>query len=356
MKILYVKRHHAKPPRRVLRFRNWLTGLVLGQDGFFETSLHTAGRVTRVSLAELQTMPMRRRAAFDAIVVNAKSGLPLSSQSGRLATLDEHLKGFHAAALFVGTARAETMPPDCVLERFNVVFKREPYADPARYAISARNGDKIVPTHLSNPLQLFSTRLAGWNRLSSPDRFGWQTDPRHDVFFLGAVQACEFIQRQEAWQKVVDADLDRIGGLVIKPDEPVAPALAGQKVKRPDYLRMMLQSRVNLGLEGIGTFTFRHLETLFAGSFLLSNPTVRDQRLRAPLVDGEDYVCFDDLDDMIDKIRHYAAHDSERNRIAKNGRAAYERLHDVKAHAREIRVALDGASPGGKTQRVLPTA
>ncbi len=336
VKVLYVVRDRVAPGV-IERLRVSAWGLLDGQDGFFEAALHRASRVTRLSLAEVEALPRTRRRSFDAVVVNAKSGLDVNDPSAVSAFCGDYSC---PVVLFVGAARADVMPPDAALTPFHLVFKHEPFADPGRYRLGNVNADKIRPTHLSNPLHPLSWRLPWLDRHRSPRRFGWQVCPTTDVSFLGRLQDTQFFSRQESWSRVLQAGLEASGGLIQRRHMVPPERLAAAPMPRGRYLRQILETRVNLGLEGIGTFTHRHLEILWAGAFLLSNPAVRLQRLRTPLVEGEDYVAFDDHDDMIDKIRHYAARGAERIRIAQNGRRAYERLHDVRAHAAEIRAGL----------------
>jgi glycosyltransferase involved in cell wall biosynthesis len=68
--------------------------------------------------------------------------------------------------------------------------------------------------------------------------------------------------------------------------------------------------------------------------------------LRERIVAGRDYVFFDTLDDMIDKVRFYSKNDTARDQIARKGREFYEQLYDVGAHARELDAAL---FPGSST-------
>lgn len=324
------------------RLHRWSVGFLDGQDGFFEAALHAAAHVTRRTLAEALALPRAHLATFDAVVVNAKCGLPLTTPDG-LAPLADLLPD-RPLALFIGAARPGDMPDAGVLERADILFKREPWADPGRYALPARLTDRIVPTHLSNPLAPQRWR-APRRTQTAPRRMGWDVPARADVFFLGAPQRSRHHDRTAAWAAIRAApDLTAVGGLTVPPGSDVPAPLQARRMTKPAYLETMQSTRVNLGLEGIGPFTFRHLETLWAGAFLLSTPVIREQRLRAPLVEGQDYVAFDDLDDLVDKTRHYAARDAERLAIAKSGRAAYERLHDVPAHAAEIRAALTGAA------------
>ncbi|WP_068110351.1 glycosyltransferase [Tropicimonas marinistellae] len=339
MRVLYIIRDRSSRNVRK-RLHRWSVGFLDGQDGFFEASLHQAARVTRRSYAEAMAMPAAQRDAFDAVVINAKSGWPWARDP---AAARAALDGFRAPlALFLGQAQPDRMPPDRLLDPFRAVFKREPFADTDRYGLTPSNAAKIVPTHLSNPLVSMSYRFPGRNRTRPLARYAWEEPGTHDVFFIGTVNHDRLDERLNAWAAVAQSGLDRIGGLLPLAGvaEAVPPELVTAPLPKPAYLEAMMQSRINLALEGIGPFTFRHLEQFWAGAFTLSTPNIRPLRLRAPLVEGQDYVAFDGTDDMMDKIRWYLDHPEERIAIARNGRAAYERLYDTAAHAGEIRAAL----------------
>jgi len=338
MRVLYIIRDRTSRNLRK-RLHRWAIGFLDGQDGFFEAALHQAARVTRMSYAEALALPEARRNAFDAVVINAKSGWPWQDVPAAARVLDS----FRApVSLFLGHARPQEMIDDSLANRLKVLFKREPFADLGHYALSPANAAKIVPTHLANPMVSHSYRLLSRNRTRPLARYAWQETDDHDVFFIGTVNYNRFDERVAVWERIVGTDLRHVGGLLPKEgiEARVPPDLVTRPLPKQDYFKVMMRSRINLALEGIGPFTFRHLEQFWAGAFTLSTPHIRPLRLRAPLVEGQDYVAFDDMDDMMDKIRFYLANTEARDTIARNGRAAYERLYDVDAHAREIRAAL----------------
>ncbi|SNS75977.1 glycosyltransferase [Tropicimonas sediminicola] len=339
MRVLYITRDRSGRKIRK-RMHRWAIGFIDGQDGFFEAALHEAVRVTRMPYEQAIALSDTQRRAFDAVVVNGKAGLPW--QEDPSAALDALRPFNQPVSLFVGHAQPEVMPPDALLDRFKVVFKREPFADTGRYGISDANAAKIVPTHLANPMVSHSYRLKWRNRTRPLSTYAWQTPDEYDVFFIGTVSENRYVARIAAWEAVLGSDLTSIGGLLPKPEfkAQVPPALITDPLPKQEYREVMMRSSINLALEGIGPFTFRHLEQFWAGAFTLSTNTIRPLRLRAPLVEDQDYVAFDTIDEMMDKIRWYLEHDDARKTIAQNGRKAYERLYDVPAHAAEIRAAL----------------
>ena len=102
----------------------------------------------------------------------------------------------------------------------------------------------------------------------------------------------------------------------------------------------MLVSKVNLALEGLGEFTFRHLEIWCAGSFMISTKSIRDLTLPLNAREGEHFVVFEDIQDLRDKLLYYARNDHERERIAKAGRSMFLRDYDPVKHGEQLRKAV----------------
>lgn len=81
-------------------------------------------------------------------------------------------------------------------------------------------------------------------------------------------------------------------------------------------------SRINLNItlrsiqNGI---PLRAMDIMGAGGFLLSN---YQNDFSMHFREGQDYVCYDSLEDMMQKIDYYLQHDEERQAIARNGHAA----------------------------------
>lgn len=234
------------------------------------------------------------------------------------------------------------MAPNGVADGFDILFKREPFADLDRYELSNKNRTKLVTTLLSNQLLNMSWRFKNKNTDFTLPQYGYQHDKTHDVYFSGKLGPNRFDNRVAAWERVTTelGDLRLKGGLASNGQVEVPAHLKGELMAKPEYLQTLLTTKVNLALSGIGPFTHRHLELFYAGAFALSNNDIEPLWLRAPVAKGWDYAAFDTEDEMIDMIRHYVAHDAEREAIAKNARACFERLYDVPAHAIELRDAL----------------
>lgn len=81
---------------------------------------------------------------------------------------------------------------------------------------------------------------------------------------------------------------------------------------------------------GIVPITFRHLEILALGGFLLCSDEIRQISLPIPLVEGEHYIAYSDRDDLLNKIEWYLSHTKEREQIAKNGKALFFEFYTLK--------------------------
>jgi glycosyltransferase involved in cell wall biosynthesis len=107
--------------------------------------------------------------------------------------------------------------------------------------------------------------------------------------------------------------------------ELLARAYRGFPVFGLEYAKAIQLSKINLGLLYEGNtdctepdvITARSFEIPAAGGFMLHE---RTQVAEEYFEDGKECIFFDDLDDMIDKIRYYLDHDQERQAIALAGR------------------------------------
>jgi len=333
-RVLYVRRDWSHKGLGTHVRRNVLRRLY-GQDGFFEASLARAFRVTWTTADAVLRAP-GRLARFDAVVVNSRqrAGLDLAELSR---TVARHARG--PTALLVTTARAGDVPDDAVLDPYDRVFKREPFRDRARYALSEANRAKIRATMLSCPLLKTSAGRDGRIAERLLRRYGTPREPEHDVFFAGFLSNPA---RFELWSRVVAAGFDHVGGLRTHDGHTAADHPAyGPEYARPRFVDTARRSRVNLALEGVGEFTYRHLELWCAGAFVLSPPSIRELELPIAPVEGEHFACFETPDDLVDHIRSWLARDEERRRIARAGLEMLVRDYDFDRHGRDIARALD---------------
>lgn len=309
------------------------------QDGFFEASLASVTDVTVTTLGQAEKQILK--GGYDAVVMNWKQQ-GCSSEAERSEKFVRLLKSCSDVkkAVFVGAAKAEYLPSEEVIDHCDVIFKREPFLDRSRYNISPYNQKKIFPTMIHCPF--VRTPRDNWlsksYHLIRPSVSVCEiNDTVYEVGFSGTDAASHSLRR-EVWARVLEEGFSTIGGLQPNPKTPqkLPVELEGPRIKRKDYRDALCRAKVNLALDGIGEYTFRHQEILYLGGFLMSGPSIRDVELPMPLVEGVHYVAFDDLDDMVEKIRYYLDHEDERLKIAAAGKELFSEYYDPISHGQQL--------------------
>ena len=340
-KILYIGRFYpdngAGPLLRLRRRKNRMLRL-RGQCGFMRASLHAGFDVTEADLGYLARHQGRIAERFDYLIVCSKADSSGEGQNLREFDFIAAIRDL-PKALFVSNPQAGFMPDDRCLDRFDVVFKREHYADLDRYALTAANKNKIRLTWLACPL-VAATRFNV--RRIRPATLGFADVPgdyTSDVCFFGTQSAP---LRPTAWAAIQNAGFDALGGIQGHDVDPeVDPRVFTPAIRRDGYIRAIRRARVNLALEGLGEFTHRHWELWLLCAFCLSSPSIRELALPGGAREGEQFVCFDDLDDLIAKTRFYAANQAARERIARQGRRLFEQHFDFRRHGAFVKACLD---------------
>ena len=95
------------------------------------------------------------------------------------------------------------------------------------------------------------------------------------------------------------------------------------------YIFKLSKINLNITLRSIqNAIPLRGYDILGAGGFLLSN---YQTDLARHFVPEEDYVYYEDRDDLLNKIDYYLSHEDERSAIARNahGKIAREHTFDV---------------------------
>lgn len=340
-KVLYIGRYYpdlgAGPLLRLRRKKNRLLKL-RGQCGFMRSALHASFDVTEADLSYLRRNARAVARKADYLIVCSKSE---SSGSGLNMREFDFIAGIKdiPKALFISNPEAAFMPDDRCLDCFDVVFKREHYLDLDRYAIEQRNKDKIRLAWLDCPLipaRRFNVRDL------EPSSYGFrETSERWDadVCFFGTESAPI---RAAAWSRVLASDLAAIGGIQRYDRKAQSDcAVYTPPVDQQHYIDHIRGSRVNLALDGLGEFTHRHWEIWLLCSFCLSSPSIRELALPGGAREDEHFVCFDDLDDMMDKIRFFSAEAQRRETIARAGRALFEETFDFKKYGAFVKQCMD---------------
>lgn len=341
MKLLYITRQIEATSRIKVAYRTAKNLFTFNdQDGFFEASMHQAFDVTARSFYQVQNKPEYVN-AFDAVIVNMKCGT-FSSVKDR----DENFINFFKTikikkAIFIGTAKAAFMLPDDVINYVDLIFKREPYKDRGKYSLSLNNQDKIIATTISCPfVRHVRPNLCGYVYKTVKRNANYSSNNKaknYDVGFSGA-DAAEHSLRRDTWNEVKNLDVSTIGGLQRNPfwKTPVTSGLIAPRLKGQEYIDALRSSKINLALDGIGEYTFRHHEILSLGEFMLSSNSITELDLVVPIKDGTHYECFSSNKELVDKIHYYLSHEDERLAIAKAGKHLFDQYYSTERHGKEL--------------------
>ncbi|MCR4806604.1 MAG: DUF3880 domain-containing protein [Lachnospiraceae bacterium] len=100
------------------------------------------------------------------------------------------------------------------------------------------------------------------------------------------------------------------------------------------YVYDKAKININITLRSIHSgIPLRAFEILGSGGFLLSN---YQGDFADCYVDGEDYVSFSGMEDMLLKIEYYLSHENERKEIAANGLARTLKMHTYVERLRQV--------------------
>ena len=111
------------------------------------------------------------------------------------------------------------------------------------------------------------------------------------------------------------------------------------------------QSRIVFNVSSRKELNMRHFEALGAGAFLLTDNIPESENV---FTEGVHFAGYDDMDNMIDKVRYFLAHDEEREKIARAGYleaiSKHTYLHRVLAVLDTVGVPFDRE----KAEKLLP--
>tara|TARA_B100000900_G_scaffold412414_1_gene434146 strand:- start:1238 stop:2245 length:1008 start_codon:yes stop_codon:yes gene_type:complete len=209
-----------------------------------------------------------------------------------------------------GTDRSINNIKDEILDNFDYVIKRE-----KNKKIS---NNKYFTTML--PCRLIDYKVTRYNENINWSKIGYSkpnNNPIYDIFFSGRKTSNYRKELTEFLHKKNYNFYGRAEDLQIPFDQ---------------YLLAIHNSSINLALEGIGEFTFRHLEILANCSFMLCQRSINELELPIPLIDGKHFVSFNSNIDLIEKIDFYLKNSKLRNEIALNGRKVLEESYSPKKH------------------------
>ena len=100
------------------------------------------------------------------------------------------------------------------------------------------------------------------------------------------------------------------------------------------YVFMNSKINLNITLRSIRTgIPLRALDIMGCGGFLITN---YQEEMGWYFKEGEDYVCYTDYEELMEKIDYYLKHDNERKRIAENGCQKVRENHTLRKRIEEM--------------------
>lgn len=94
-----------------------------------------------------------------------------------------------------------------------------------------------------------------------------------------------------------------------------------------DHAKRLCMGKMVFQCSQFKEVTRRIFEGMACGKMVITDRLPIETKIQELFIDGEDIVYYDNAEDAIEKIRHYASNDAERNRIAQNGYQKVMALH-----------------------------
>jgi len=168
-----------------------------------------------------------------------------------------------------------------------------------------------------------------------------------DVVFAGHYEADLRVEYLEAIMKE-SVKLNLFGGVwenaksVLSPQSPLLGLYPIAPVVDQDYRKALSGAKIALSfLSKLNrdTYTRRNFEIPATGTFMLSEYS---DDLATLFLEGKEAEFFRSKEEMLDKIKYYLSHDSERQGIAQRGRErVMKNGHDVVARMKQVMKAIE---------------
>jgi hypothetical protein len=342
MKVLYIKEHiHRKSLKDKVKLK--LRDIIYyAGTGAFYTILHFAFKVKEINLVKALKSINKINRGYDLLVVNWRSYSPHKLRVEYIKELGKKVK--LSKILYVREDRIEVMPDNEVLDLYDLIIKEHPYKDLNKYNISEENKRKIYPSILISPLDrkvrphLLAKFCALFFSFTSKQR-NKIYHKLYDVFFIGRASNKNHL-REKVWKNIKKENFKLAGGIQKRNKKYYFAGIDTVKhYSRKKYFKLLKQSKVNLAIDGIGAMTHRHYEIMGLEEFMISSPSVRDFKffINEEPKEGIHFVVYDNLEDLISKIKYYLNHPKEREIISKNAKKLYDQEYNIEARAREFR-------------------
>ena len=280
-------------------------------SGFIDSAIHSNTFTFELPYSYCILFSKILNSLFDGIFINWKFTNYRSDANDIETKLIKLSKKFKIKKVIVDSRdQSSNVIKKEILELFDYVIKRE-----KNKSISDK---KYLTTML--PCKLINYKISknkeniNWNKIGKSIT---NNIFEYDIFFSGQ-QSSEY--RNKLIGFIKSQNLNFYGGV------------ENEKIPHSQYLETIYNSRVNLALEGIGEFTFRHLEILANCSFMICENSINQLELPIPLKDGKHFVTFDNKEDLLEKIEFYLENEKLRQDIALNGRRTLEEYYSPKKH------------------------
>ena len=224
---------------------------------------------------------------------------------------------FKIKKVLVDTRDTSNKLSEEILDKFDIIIQREKF----KYY----NHSKIISSMLPCTLIRKNTDITNidWKKIGNNkpnDNF------KFDIFFSGTATNPS---RSKLIEEIKLQNYKFYGGI-------------NKKIPYKNYLQTIYDSAINIALDGIGIFTFRHLEIIACCSFLMCSSKINEIDLPINLRDGEDFVSFDNKNDLLEKISFYSKNAELRKKISISGRKKLENNYSPLKHGKLIESKLFG--------------
>jgi hypothetical protein len=103
-----------------------------------------------------------------------------------------------------------------------------------------------------------------------------------------------------------------------------------------DHAKRLSMGKIVFQKSQYGEITRRVFEGMAGGKLVITDRLSEDTGLSSLFKDGEDIIYYDNAEDAIEKIDHYAHHDAARHQIAQNGYNKVVATHSIAARVNEL--------------------
>ena len=120
--------------------------------------------------------------------------------------------------------------------------------------------------------------------------------------------------------------------------------LVVQQIPAPMAARIYNSTQITFNCSLNGDLNMRVFEVMAAGGFLVTDRLSPQSGLNILFRRGEDFIDYDNLDDLLAKLKHYLAHPGECLKIAKAGQTAYLKSHKPTQRVRDLLECASGTA------------